>query len=97
MSFQAVTGASTNAPSVSGEAGPRPRARAWRSEGHARPRLRGLGGHRFFWDEARSTGMAAESSGVLMREETLPQTMMETRLPPTAIWEPKKAFIFLLI
>lgn len=97
MSFQAVTGASTNAPSVSGEAGPRPRARAWRSEGHTRPRLRGLGGHRFFWDEARSTGMAAESSGVLMREETLPQTMMETRLPPTAIWEPKKAFIFLLI
>ena len=36
MSFQAVTGASTNAPSVSGEPGPRHRARGWRSEGHTR-------------------------------------------------------------
>lgn len=33
MSFQAVTGASTNTPSVGGEARPRPHARGWCSEG----------------------------------------------------------------
>lgn len=44
-SFQAVTGASTNAPSVGGEARPRPRAGGWRSQGRTGgPRRRGAGG-----------------------------------------------------
>ena len=34
MRFQAVTGASTNTPSVGGEAGPRPCARGQRTERH---------------------------------------------------------------
>lgn len=85
MSSQAVTGASTNAPSVGGEAGPRPRAKGLPFRGPHRPRLGGPGHHRRPRDTAASTGMGASSFEVLMQVETSPQTVTETLLPHTAV------------
>lgn len=91
MSFQAVTGVSTNAPSVSGEARPRPRARGWCPEG-----LMGQGSEALAaegpWDVVPSPGVGARSSGVWMQWRPLSQTVMETFLPHTAVWERRKGF-----
>lgn len=70
MSFQAVTGASTNAPSVGGKARLRPRARSWCSEGQHGPKLRGPGHYRYPGDVAPSTGKSSRTSGVLMLVES---------------------------
>lgn len=94
MSFQAVTGVSTNTPSVGGEArrglvqgAGTQRPQGPRSEGlaaHGVPRTwpPALDGCQEFWgpDEVR----------------LLPQTTMETLLSHMAAWEPRAGFISLI-
>ena len=97
MRFQAVTGASTNTPSVGGEAGPRPCARGQRTERH-----RGQGAEvPATQDTPRTWPLALDGCQEFWvpdeRWRPLPQIMTETLLPHTAVWEPRKGLTSLLI
>lgn len=84
-SFQAVTRASTNAPSVGGAAGPRPRARGWRSPGRAGPRRRGPGRGSPGWVPG-ARGPEVVGTLTADRKGSLPA-------PPTAVSEPRSLFV----
>lgn len=85
MSFQAVTGASTNTPSVGGEAGPRPRARGWHSGG-----CRGQGSEVLAAPDIRGTWHPAltgcqESWGLDEVETSLPDHDGNTSVPRSCL------------
>lgn len=66
MSFQAVTGASTNTPSVGGEAWLRLHVRGWRVQGQCRLRLADPGHQKYPQNVAPNTGKGSRNSGILM-------------------------------